>query len=334
MWNVRGARLFGLVMCLAVALVLFGTSQLDAKKPPRWEWKVAIPNALAAETTGCNLFGSDGTFPKTGGDITYLNNDVVEVESWTNEDPENGRYTAFSLTISPGGNTVGFRALDFQGCKSYCLRGGEGDCLYQVFPVFPPIPLENAGAVCNDEPYEDCCPPDDGRCGATGYSIMKAFMEQPYGYPTYDYHPTTEYKNFSLRVIVYTDIDSITESVPYKGEGYLWRLNLWNTDEIMVAGNEDYHNTVPAYWIPLEGVVVERTGDDEWTMTVNQCGLPAGAECLPSEHGHSGRWVVFWETYYQGIEILKGKKTRLESEYRWALGTGTPFKFITKWTRY
>jgi len=145
-------------------------------------------------------------------------------------------------------------------------------------------------------------------------------MEQndhPYKDP---YDSAADYDQFSLRFIVDTDIDSLGAGESWEGDAYLWWLNLWNTDEIMEYGNEDFHNIACAYWIPLEYVEVKRSGDNVWTVTVGQ-------------RGES--FVVFWETYYQEIWKEKGKsgKMSLDSEYRRALGSATPFKFITKWTR-
>ena len=157
---------------------------------------------------------------------------------------------------------------------------------------------------------------------------MKNFMEG-------SLHPTAGYDHFSLRFIVYEDIDSLEDGVHEVGDAYLWRLNLWNTDEVMEVGAEFNHNVVCAYWIPLEDVVVERFGD-EWTVTVNQCGMPGVDGCPGSDiEGQTSRPVVFWETYYQGFltPIGKSGKYTIDSEQRWAVASGTPFKFTTKWRR-
>ncbi len=79
MWNVRGVRLIGLVTCLAVALIFFGASQLDAKKPPKppkppeVQWQVAIPGENTAGTQGCNLYGAGNP----NGYVTFQNVDSV-----------------------------------------------------------------------------------------------------------------------------------------------------------------------------------------------------------------------------------------------------------------
>jgi hypothetical protein len=157
---------------------------------------------------------------------------------------------------------------------------------------------------------------------------MKEFMETPA-------HPRNGYDHFSLRFWVNTDIEALDiGGESWEGEGYMWRLNIWNTSDILLTGSEKYHNIEPQWSVPLEGVEVYRSGENEWIITVDQCGVEDG--CPPSQHGHSGRYIAFWETYYQGIEKQKGKsgKTYIDSEYRRALGAATPFKFITKWTRY
>jgi len=321
MWNVRAARLCGLVACLAVALVLFGVSQLDAKKPPKppeVQWQVAIPDMTEASNQGWNLYVADKFASVNEGFVALQNSETVEVDVFTNRDPETGEYyTVFTLTIAES-ESIGFLNLDFQGCRSYCLDGGEGPCKCKVFP-------ESDGIDCCGV---NCCSRLDESCEATGFIPMETFMEG-------SLHPTAGYDHFSLRFIVYTDIDSLDEvDGSLEGDAYLWRLNLWNTDEIMVDGDEFNHNIVCAHWIPLEDVVVERSGD-EWTVTVDQCGL-TGDGCPASDHGYSGRWVAFWETYYQGIWKEKGKSGNfsLDSEYRRAMGSAMPFKFITKWTRY
>jgi hypothetical protein len=328
MWNVRGLRLFGLVACMAVALVFTGASQLDAKKPPKppqIQWQVAIPDENTAGEEGCNLYGNGSS-----GYVEYENNEAVEVDVFTNVDPETGKSTTrFTLKIAEPGS-IGFRDLDFQGCRTYCLEGGEGPCTCQVFPDSDPD-----GSDCCEV---NCCSRNDPDCEATGYVDMKSFMEGPL-------HPTEGYDSFNLRFIVHEDIEAIPEPSfnaqgeleihSWTGEADLVWLNLWNTDEILVEGNNDEHNIVCAYWRPLEDVVVERLGADGWKVTVDQCGWEGEENCPENDYGYSEQYIVFWETYYQGIWKPKGKsgKFSLDSEYRWALGGAIPFKFITKWTR-
>ena len=150
-------------------------------------------------------------------------------------------------------------------------------------------------------------------------------------------HPRDEYDHFGLRFWVNTDIEALGVGDTWIGEGYMWWLHLWNTGDTLLEGNEDYHNVICDYTIPLEGVRVDRTSANEWIITVDQCGpYVDGGDCPGSLHGHSGRYIVFWESYYQGIEKQKGKsgKTYIDSERRWALGGATKFKFQTKWTRF
>ena len=173
MWNVRGARFFGLVASLAVALVFFGASQLDAKKPPKppeVQWQVAIPGENTAGTEGCSLYGAGNP----NGYVTFQNVDSVEIDVFTNQDPETKIfYTVFTLTVAEP-ESIGFQNLDFQGCRTYCDDDGfggclcEGDCLCQYFP-----PAESGSDCC---PY-DCCSRNDPDCNATGYIAMKQFME-------------------------------------------------------------------------------------------------------------------------------------------------------------
>ena len=330
MWNVRGARLFGLVACLAVTLVFFGASQLDAKKPPKppeVQWQVAIPGEGTAGIQGCNLYGAGSA----DGYVTFQNVDSVEVDVFTNVDRETGKSTTrFTLKIAESGS-IGFRDLDFQGCRTYFLDGGEGPCTCQVFPDSDP----NGSDSC----VVDCCSRNEDGCEATGFFEMKEFMEGPL-------HPTEGYDSFNLRFIVHEDIEAISEPTfneqgelvvhSWKGEADLVWLNLWNTDEIMVDGNNDSHNIVCAYWRPLEDVVVERLGADEWKVTVDQCGWEGEGNCPVNDYGYPEQYIVFWETYYQGIWTPTGKsgKFSLDSEYRWARASATPFKFITKWSRF
>jgi len=333
-------KLFGLVAFLTAALIFVGIDYLEGKKPPKWEWKVGIPDETQAETDECNLYGNPhgnplGT-PESSGYITYEKNDFVDVEYWTSEDKDTGEiHSIFSLKIEntekglsdgPGYYSIGFRYLQFIGCKSYCFLGGEGLCRSWVFPnsLYPGGVDCSAGGNCE---LINCCGPTN-ECGSDGYWVMKEFMETPA-------HPRNGYDHFSLRFWVNTDIEALDiGGESWEGEGYMWRLNIWNTSDILLTGSEKYHNIEPQWSVPLEGVEVYRSGENEWIITVDQCGVEDG--CPPSQHGHSGRYIAFWETYYQGIEKQKGKsgKTYIDSEYRRALGAATPFKFITKWTRY
>ncbi len=319
-------KLLILLIFLSVALVFAGVNFLEAdkpdkppgKKPPKWEWKVAIPNEEEAAESGCNLYGNNGT---------YENNEFVEVKYWTFEDKDTGEFhSIFSLKIentqkgisdNPGDYSVGFRDLQFIGCKSYCFLGGEGPCRCWVFPNY------SLSGV-------DCCEVDCSGQGSPDYWVMKEFMET-------SAHPRDGYDHFGLRFWLNTDIEAIETGDTWEGEGYLWWFNIWNTSDILLTGNEKYHNVVPQSSIPLEGVEVYRSGENEWEITIDQCGLyVAGGECPPSAYGHTGRYIVFWETYYQGIEkpIGKSGKSKIESQTRRALGGATEFKFFTKWTRF
>jgi hypothetical protein len=300
---------------------------LEKPKPQEEVWLVELPDEDMAlsdcidhlfegqTSADCNLYASGSVEGPEW--VNFVNSENVEVDVSVNKDPETGQtYTVFDLMVAEP-NSIGFRNLGFQGCKSYCSQGGEGPCTGQVFPG-------SLGQDCCDV---DCCTTGDQSCG-TGYWVMRDFMEG-------SLHPREDYDHFSLRFIVWTDIDALPDGPTNFAEADLWRLNLWNTDEVMEGGAESDHNVVGAYWIPLEDVVVERAGD-EWTVTVNQCGFEGVDGCPGSDIvGQTNRPIVFWETYYQGIltPIGKSGKFNLDSEYRWAVGSGTHFRFVTKWKR-
>lgn len=325
---------FGLLVFLSIALILVGVNFLEAdkpdkppgKKPPKWEWKVGIPNLTKAVNLDCNLYANSPLTSEDSGYIIYENNDFVKVEYWTSQDDETAEtHSTFSLTMentekgNPAGTgaySVGFRDLLFTGCRTYCNEGGEGPCLCWVLPNY-------------NSTGKSCCEIDCHGPGSPDFWVMKEFME-------YNFHPSHGYDHFSLRFIVYCDVEAMQLNEEVTVDGYMWWLNIWNTGETLIEGNEDYHNIVPAYWILLEDIGVKKTGDNEWTITVDQCGVNDPPGSCYSKYGHSGRYIVFYEFYYQGIEKQKGKsgKTYIESERRYALGAATPFKFITKWTRF
>ncbi len=323
-------KLFGLLIFLSVVLVFAGVNFLEGKrpgkKPPKWEWKVGIPDETEATGLDCNLYGNSSDLSEEGY-LIYERNDFVDVEYWTSEDKDTGEiHSTFSLKLEntnksnsdPGDYSIGFRDVRFRGCKSYCSQGGEGPCRSGVFPNYSPTP---AGV--------DCCVADCSGPGSSGYGVMKEFMEN-------NAHPSFGYDHFILRFWVYTNIEDIDES--WTGEGYMWKMNVWNTDDTLLSGDEKYHNIICQYSIPLEGVLVERSGENEWKITVDQCGehVSGTNECQSSLTNNSGRYIAFWEFYNQGIEKQKGKsgKSSIESERRWALGASTAFKFITRWTRF
>jgi len=332
MKQARKVGLVGFMVFLALIFVLGGIILPEAKRPPKWTWRAGIPNEPMATQMACNLYanphGNQG--PGSPGYITYASNDFVEIDFWTSEDKDTGRFhSIFSLKIrntekgvseDPGYYSVGFRDIWFSGCKTYCYLGGEGPCRCWVFP--------NYGLNGVDCCVPLCCGPT-AECGSDGFGIMKQYMET-------SAHPRDGYDHFGLRFWVDTNIESIGVGDTWTGEGYMWWLNIWNTGETLVTGSEQYHNIVCDYTIPLEGIQVYRAGQNEWIITIDQCGpYVEGEECPPSAHGHSGRYIVFWETYYQGIEKQVGKsgKTSIVSEYRPALGGATRFKFQTIWTR-
>ena len=249
-------KVLSLVTILVIVLVFVGINALEAKKPPKWEWKVGIPNKLLAQPEACNLYSNPhgNGIPGGQGYITYEKNDFVEVEFWTSEDKDTGEFhSVFSLKIEntekgisndPGYYSIGFRDVWFMGCKSYCFLGGEGPCKCWVLPNYG-----LAGVGC-DVPL--CCGPTD-ECGSDGFWIMQQYMQD-------SAHPRDGYDHFGLRFWVNTDIEAIDVGNTWEGEGYMWWLNLWNTGETLLEGNEDYHNVICDYTIPLEGVQVYRSG--------------------------------------------------------------------------
>jgi hypothetical protein len=311
-----------------------GIDYLEGKKPPKWEWKVGIPEETLATELECNLYGNSSDLREEEY-LIYERNDFVDVEYWTSEDKDTGEiHSTFSLKLentekgisdNPGDYSIGFRDLQFIGCKSYCYLGGTGDCRCWVFPNYP-------GGVDCCTPY--CCgriDPATG-CYSDGFEVMEDFMVN-------NAHPSFGYDHFSLRIIVYYDIEAMeTGSSVDNIEGNMWRMNVWNTEDTLLSGDEEYHNIICQYSIPLEGVLVERSGENEWKITVDQCGYnyPDTNNCPSLLTNNSGRYIAFWEFYNQGIEKPKGKsgKSSIESERRWALGAATAFKFITKWTRF
>jgi hypothetical protein len=340
------------LILLSVAVVFIGINGLEAKKPTKWEWKVGIPNELTA--SDCNLYAIDHGTLDLDGYVIYESDDFVEVDFQTNEDRQTGEsITVFSLIIEntnkdpadpgKGKYSVGFQNLDFIGCRSHCYLGGDPDdtCYAYGFPNFletrpaccadcdPPcssecVPFCNpeTGVCCTNGGV--CCSHDQSICSSLGYPghwVMRQFME---GYD----HPSHGYDHFSLRFLVDTDIEAIEpgecwpepETCEPVGTGYIWRLNVWNTDETLVGADDDYHNVVVKPW-PLSGVSVKRglaPYENEWIITVDQKAV--------YEH-----YIPFHETYYQGKP--RGKSGKSNSEYLWAIGAATPFKFVTKWRR-
>ena len=117
MWNLRGTRLFGLVACLAVVLVLTGASQLDAKKPPKppeVQWQVAIPSEYTAGEEGCNLYGNGSSDY-----VAYENNDAVECVTFENLygliGPESDNVTSWADANDIAGEGLPDAPLDIFG---------------------------------------------------------------------------------------------------------------------------------------------------------------------------------------------------------------------------
>jgi len=327
-------KLFGLLIFLSVVLVFAGVNFLEGKrpgkKPPKLEWKVGIPDETLAAGLECNLYGNSSDLSEEEY-LIYERNDFVDVEYWTSEDKDTGEiHSTFSLKLEntekgisddPGDYSIGFRDLQFIGCKSYCYLGGTGDCRCWVFPNYS-SPPEGV----------DCCDVDCSGPGSGGYWVMEEFMKN-------NAHPSFGYDHFSLRIIVYYDIEAMGIGSSMDNiDGHMWKINVWNTGDTLLPGDEKYHNIICQYSIPLEGVLVERSGENEWKITVDQCGKhdPETNNCPSLLTNNSGRYIAFWEYYNQGIEkpIGKSGKSSIKSEPRWALGAATAFKFITKWTRF
>jgi len=91
-------KLFGLVAFLTAALIFVGIDYLEGKKPPKWEWKVGIPEETLATELECNLYGNSSDLSEEEY-LIYERNDFVDVEYWTSEDKELRKVYLMALAI-------------------------------------------------------------------------------------------------------------------------------------------------------------------------------------------------------------------------------------------
>ena len=312
-------KLFGLLIFLSVVLVFAGVNSLEGKrptkrkKPPKWEWKVGIPNFTEAVNGGLNVYGNSPVSP--GSYAVFEENDFVDLSFESSEDSNTGGIT-YHLWLKiyntnrdndeRGDYSIGFHNLAFGEGKTYCNWFYEGDppCPICCCCVFPP------SLNCVPCYYDDDC---------TGFNCLEPFMN---GYD----HPSWGYEFVVMRMYVYCDHE-LEPGESVITEARMWQFDIRNTTAPLLEGNDDYHNIYHPYNDhQLEGVTIERSGDgNTWTVFVNQDGSDP-----------IYKTILFREFYYQGVKKEKGKSGKyvLDSEDRNVLGARTPFKFKSKWTRY
>ena len=313
-------KLFGLLIFLSVVLVFAGVNFLEGKKPgkkpPKWDWKVGIPNFTEAVNGGLNVYGNSLTNSDDGYAV-FEENDFVDLSFNSSEDSNTGGFT-YRLWLKiyntnrdidePGDYTIGFHNLAFGEGKTYCNWFYEGDppcpiCFCCVFP---------SSLGCVPVP----CYPGNG---CTGFNCLEPFMN---GYD----HPSWGYEFVVMRMYVYCDHELVPGEL-VTTEARMWQFDIRNTTAPLLEGNDDYHNIYHPYNDhQLEGVTIERSVDgNTWTVFVNQDGSDP-----------IYKTILFREFYYQGVKKEKGKSGKyvLDSEDRNVLGARTPFKFISRWTRF
>lgn len=311
-------KLFGLLIFLSLVLIFVGIDYLEGKKPPKWEWKVGIPNFTEALSEGLNVYGNSPV--NSGSYAVYEENDYVDMTFNSSEDSNTGGFT-YRLWLKiyntnrdidePGDYTIGFHNLAFGPGGTYCEHFYEGE---------EPCPLCCCGVF---PPYLDCVPCyNEGGC--TGSNCLEPFMN---GYN----HPSWGYEFVVMRMYIYCDHE-LEPGESATTEARMWQFDIRNTTAPLPNGNDDYHNIYHPYNDRLlEGVAIERSGDgNTWTVFVNQDG--SDSELYPEKD----KSFLFREFYYQGVYREKGKSGKyvLDSEDRNVLGARTPFKFISRWTRF
>jgi hypothetical protein len=321
------------VSILTVVSVFFGINSLEAKKQPKWEWKVKIPNEAKAIESGWNLYGNSTIQSNDGKYAIYEKNDFCDVDVLRMED----RYTEeiyylFMLEIqntakdnpsAAGDYSIGFQNLKFKEGKTFIDDiKRSGDCCCCVFP-----------------PYIECIP-CSRKSGCTG-KCLEDFLEN------YD-HPNWGYDHVVIQMKIYRDIENMDPGSSENTFGYMRRFDIWNTGDTLLRGNEDYHNIVCRYRIPLEDVRVERSREEDdngntWTVIINQDGSETDCSRLPEGTKHRElcesvkekyKLLGLWEMYYQGFKkkAISGKEF-IDSVSRIALAARTPFKYKSTWTR-
>ena len=311
-------KVFILLIFFAVILVFAGINLLEAKKPPKWEWKIEIPTS--GTDPSLNVHGDSPTID--GAYAVFKENDFVKMDVQRSEHSETGEifYHVYLRVYSNSeGYSIGFKNLDFRGCQIGC-----DDCWCCVFP---PAEL----------PVEVPCSELEPNCfgvGGTGYTCMEDFMEND--------HPNWGYEVIAIRMYIFCDIENDLVLPPgssVTADGQMWSFDIWNTEAPLIEGNEEYHNIVCRYLHyqydegvnNLEDVEIRRSPDgNTWTVIVNQDGTSSSIPDLDY------KLLGFREFYKQGVYKERGNSGKyfLESENRIALAARTVFKFESKWTRF
>ena len=314
-------RLFGLVIFLTVVLVFVGINLLEAKKPPKWDWKIEIPTSETASSLLCNVYGNSPAIDD--GYAVFEKNDFVQMDVQRHEDNETGDiiYHVYLRVYSNNeGYSIGLQNLEFIGC-----RIGSG-CEDPWCCVFPPAELPV---------YMPCSGLNCFGVDGTGYLCMQDFMEND--------HPNFGYDVIAMRMYIFCDIEN-EQVLPPGGsitaDGQMWSFDIWNTEAPLINGNEEYHNIVCKYLHydydegvnNLEDVEIRRSEDgNTWTVFVNQDG--SQSNYYPDL---DYKLLGFRESYQKAVKKYKGKSGKYvwDSEDCTALGARTIFKFESKWTRF
>jgi len=314
-------KLFGLLIFLSVVLVFAGVNFLEGKKPPKWEWKVGIPDkdfVLDNPDLLLNVYGNSPTIDD--GYAVYEKNDSVQMDVLRHEDSETGDviYHVYLRVYNNNvGYSIGFDNLTFFGCKIGSGCENPWCCVFP--PALLPVVMPCSGLGCSGS-------------GSGGYVCMEDFLE---GYD----HPSEGYEVIAIRMYIFCDIEAIPSGGSVKADGQMWSFDIWNTSAPLINGNEEYHNIVCKYLHykydegvnNLEDVEIRRSADgNTWTVIVNQDGSPSNIPDLDY------KLLAFRESYQKAVKKYKGKSGKyvLDSKTCTALAARTVFKFESKWTRF
>lgn len=144
-------------------------------------------------------------------------------------------------------------------------------------------------------------------CGGAIPCCMECFLNSyvhPYSGVEDDYYYV------DLELSVKCDIEKIGQDLPnpHYTSGSL-RLKIWNTDDILKTGYEDFHNIScrREFEEYEENILIERSDGNAWTITIDD--------------------ILYVFEHYFGI--FKGKRW----ENKFPIRTETPFKLITQWSK-
>jgi hypothetical protein len=318
-------KLFGLLIFLSLVLVFAGVNFLEGKKPgnkpPKWDWKVGIPEKYFVSDNpdlSLNVYGNSPVM--SGGYAVFEKNDFVQMGVQRTEHRETGDiiyHIYLRVYNNNEGYSIGFNNLAFVGCQI-----GSG-CENPWCCVFPPAELP--GEV-------PCSELNCSGIGSTGYECMEDFLE---GYD----HPSWGYEVIAIRMYIFCDIEAIPAGHSVTADGQMWQFDVWNTSAPLINGNEEYHNIVCKYLHydydegvkNLEDVEIHRSDDgNTWTVIVNQDGSASSYPDLDY------KLLGFRESYQKGVYKEKGKSGKyvLDSKTCTALAARTVFKFESRLTRY